>query len=245
MLIVSDRPGCCYLFGKDFRPSERQANSRIFRDYFVKVREALRWNMSKQFYSLKDSGIRDLANAEGIVVARDQARHSDIGTTNKYLKGDSLTVHEETKHFKGAFRDPGEPFAAPSVKGASAPAANEELGAERSEGAEQQAQVRQATEEVIPPLEKAAVKAELTREVERGTSPMGGIVSPSETSAPPLPAAETDKVLYDSGESLANKSRDFGSLLAGKVAGGKKKRKRILGFNIYSAGGGKPLDSGS
>ena len=62
---------------------------------------------------------------------------------------------------------------------------------------------------------------------------------------PPLPAAETDKVADDAGEPSANKARDFGSLLAGKVAGGKKKRKRILGFNIYSAGGGKPLDSGS
>ena len=244
-LRVFDRPGCCYLFGKDFRPSEQQAHSRIFRDYFVKVREALRWDMSKQFYSLKDSGIRDLANAEGIVVARDQARHSDIGTTNKYLKGDSLTVHEETKHFKGAFRDPGEPFAAPSVKGASAPAANEERGAERSECAAQQAQVRQATDEVIPPLETAAVKAELPREEEGGTPPMGGIVSYSETSAPPLPAAETYKEADDAGESPANKARDFGSLLAGKVAGGKKKRKRILGFKIYSAGGGKPIDAGS
>lgn len=54
-----------------------------------------------QVYSLKDSGIRDLANAEGIVVARDQARHSDILTTNRYLKGDAMAVHEATKRFKG------------------------------------------------------------------------------------------------------------------------------------------------
>ena len=51
----------------------------------------------------KDTGIRDLANAEGIVVARDQARHSDVSTTNKYLKGSNMTVHEETKHFEGNF----------------------------------------------------------------------------------------------------------------------------------------------
>ena len=90
-----------YLFGADFKPSSDKADSRIFRDYFVKLRQALGWPLNYQFYSLKDSGIRDLANAEGIVVARDQARHSDISTTNRYLKGDSLTVHEETKHFKG------------------------------------------------------------------------------------------------------------------------------------------------
>lgn len=103
-LRVFDHPSSCFLFGRDFKPSERQAPGRIFRDYFMRVRDALHWDMSKQFYSLKDSGIRDLANAEGIVVARDQARHSDISTTNKYLTGDGMTVHEQTKHFKGAFR---------------------------------------------------------------------------------------------------------------------------------------------
>lgn len=102
-LRVFDHPGNCFLFGNGFRPSEKQAEGRIFRDYFMKLRAVLGWDDTKQFYSLKDSGIRDLANAEGIVVARDQARHSDISTTNKYLKGDNLTVHEETKHFKGAF----------------------------------------------------------------------------------------------------------------------------------------------
>ena len=56
--------------------------------------------MSYQFYSLKDSGIRDLANAEGIVVARDQARHTDVSVTNKYLKN-TRYAHDETKHFKG------------------------------------------------------------------------------------------------------------------------------------------------
>lgn len=96
-----DSPSNCYLFGRDFRPSTKKADSRIFREYFNKVRAFLRFPRCYQFYSLKDSGIRDLANAAGIVVARDQARHSDISTTNKYLKGSSLTVHEETKHFKG------------------------------------------------------------------------------------------------------------------------------------------------
>ncbi|MEL5895065.1 site-specific integrase [Bacteroides sp. GD17] len=96
-----DNSSDCYLFGKDFKPSQAKADARIFREYFNKVRALLKLPQNYQFYSLKDSGIRDLANAEGIVVARDQARHSDISITNKYLKGDSLAVHEETKHFKG------------------------------------------------------------------------------------------------------------------------------------------------
>ncbi len=91
-----------YLFGtRRFTPAQSKQSGRIFREEFIKVRKVLGWPDSYQFYSLKDTGIRDLANAEGIVVARDQARHSDISTTNKYLKGLSLTVHEETKHFDG------------------------------------------------------------------------------------------------------------------------------------------------
>lgn len=100
-LEVFENPSHFYLFGKQFKPNAIKADSRIFREYFNKVRAFLKWPNSYQFYSLKDTGIRDLANTEGIVVARDQARHSDVATTNRYLKGDSLAVHEETKHFKG------------------------------------------------------------------------------------------------------------------------------------------------
>lgn len=95
-------PGDYYLFGEDMRPSKERASSEIFRRKWKKLRTALRWDDEYQFYSLKDSGLRDLANKEGIVIARDQARHTDISTTNKYLKGKDLPVHTETKHFLGA-----------------------------------------------------------------------------------------------------------------------------------------------
>ena len=91
----------CYLFGPKFKPSDQKASTKIYRSYFNKVRAELKFPSTYQFYSLKDSGIRDLANAEGIVIARDQARHADVSTTNKYLKGEHMTVHEETKHFEG------------------------------------------------------------------------------------------------------------------------------------------------
>ena len=93
-------PSHCYVFGHDIIPGERQININQFRLEWGKVRKALNFPASYQFYSLKDSGIRDLANAEGIVVARDQARHSDIAVTNKYLKRDNV-VNEQTKHFAG------------------------------------------------------------------------------------------------------------------------------------------------
>lgn len=100
-LNIFSYDGDCYLFSKDFQPGRKKITTKVIRNYFYRVRDALRLSKNYQFYSLKDSGIRDLANSAGIVVARDQARHSDISTTNKYLKGSSLTVHEETKHFQG------------------------------------------------------------------------------------------------------------------------------------------------
>lgn len=95
------KPGNCYIFGDKLRSCETMASSEIFRREWKKVRKALRWSDDYQFYSLKDSGIRDLANAKGIVIARDQARHTDISTTNKYLQGRDMPVHNETKDFKG------------------------------------------------------------------------------------------------------------------------------------------------
>lgn len=96
-----DYPGEWYLFSRNFRPGREKAGADQFNKRWVKMRRRLGWSDEFQFYSLKDTGIRDLANSEGIVVARDQARHTDISTTNKYLQGDSLRVHEEGKHFRG------------------------------------------------------------------------------------------------------------------------------------------------
>ena len=71
-----------------------------FRVEWKKMRTALRWPESYQFYSLKDAGIRDLANAEGVVVARDQAGHTDVAVTNRYLKQGKV-VPESVKSFDG------------------------------------------------------------------------------------------------------------------------------------------------
>lgn len=97
---VFEHPSQEYLFGRKLVPGEEQVYINQFRNEWRKVRKALHFPDSYQFYSLKDSGIRDLANAEGIVVARDQARHTDISVTNKYLKNANL-AHEEAKRFKG------------------------------------------------------------------------------------------------------------------------------------------------
>ena len=283
-LRVFDKPSQSFLFGKDFKPSEKQADSRIFREYFTKVREALKWDDSKQFYSLKDSGIRDLANAEGIVVARDQARHSDISTTNKYLKGDSMTVHEQTKHFKGAFRAPGEVFAAPKTECAPAHTAKAETSTECPGGSAQSEPVPSAPEkEVLLPLtsgekegtkqtdEKrhgateeatcgkreasAAKKTCAPAHTARSSSPSAGCQGgsahsepaikatdgstvPQKEKAAPIPSSPVntpETIVEDTAvqEAPANTARDFDSLIAGKVAG-KKKRQRVKSNMIYS-----------
>lgn len=102
-LGVFQFPNDYYLFGpKVTRPSATRGDSEMFRRKWNSlVRKGLGWSDCYQFYSLKDSGLRDLANSEGIVIARDQARHTDVSTTNKYLQGRDAAVHEETKHFKG------------------------------------------------------------------------------------------------------------------------------------------------
>ena len=82
-------------------PGRRKAGADNFNKRWREIRDELRWPQCYQFYSLKDSGIRDLANAEGVVVARDQARHSDVAITNKYIQ--QHKVHDCTKHFKGLF----------------------------------------------------------------------------------------------------------------------------------------------
>ena len=89
-----------YLFGEDLRPGRQQTYINQFRYEWKKVRQALRWDDRFQFYSLKDSGIRDGINAMGLVTARDQARHSDVAVTNLYAKR-AKEPEEQTKHWSG------------------------------------------------------------------------------------------------------------------------------------------------
>lgn len=83
-LHVLRSPKDWYLFSVRCRPGVTKLNSRMFRERWARLRKRLDLPKEYQFYSLKDSGIRDLANSEGIVIARDQARHSSVAVTNKH-----------------------------------------------------------------------------------------------------------------------------------------------------------------
>lgn len=100
-LDVLTKPSNYYLFGRHFKPNEERADADQFNKRWQKVRKVLGWSECYQFYSLKDTGIRDLANAAGVVVARDQARHSDVSTTNRYIQ--KHDVQKSTLNFDGGF----------------------------------------------------------------------------------------------------------------------------------------------
>ena len=102
---VLSAPADYFLFGRHFKPAADRCNADQYNRRWKKMREALGWGDEYQFYSLKDSGIRDLANEQGVVIARDQARHSDVSTTNRYIQEHSMLVHSEVKQFKGALDD--------------------------------------------------------------------------------------------------------------------------------------------
>ena len=98
-LGIFNYPNDYYLFGSKFMPSKDKYGAYQFNVRWKTMRKALNWDDCYQFYSLKDSGIRDLANAQGVVVARDQARHSDISTTNKYIQ--KYGIQQVTLNFEG------------------------------------------------------------------------------------------------------------------------------------------------
>lgn len=100
-LGVLSYPTDYYLFGRNFHPSRDKADSRIFREYWVKVREELHFPSEYQFYSLKDTGITDSIDANGLVITKDQARHQDVQTTNRYVGREQLRAHPELKEYKG------------------------------------------------------------------------------------------------------------------------------------------------
>lgn len=100
-LGVLSYPSNYYIFSKGFMPGEKPRKSRDITERWQKVRTELGFPMHYQFYSLKDTGITDTIGAVGLTVAKDQARHSDVSITNKYVAKDQLHAHPELKNFEG------------------------------------------------------------------------------------------------------------------------------------------------
>ena len=99
-LGIFKSPSHYYLFGPELAPSEQQVAVNRFRQEWGKMRKALNWPDTYQFYSLKDSGISDNIDRYGLLTARDQARHADAATTNRYAKV-RRTAHVELRDWDG------------------------------------------------------------------------------------------------------------------------------------------------
>ncbi|MBO4906211.1 MAG: site-specific integrase [Bacteroidaceae bacterium] len=100
-LHVFDNPSDYFLFGRGFRPSAEQGTAKQYRDRWAKVRKACDFPKNYKFYSLKDTGITDTVERVGLVVAKDQARHSNIATTNRYIRKEQLRAQPELKNYEG------------------------------------------------------------------------------------------------------------------------------------------------
>lgn len=84
-LKIFDSPGHYFLFSENFKPGKSHKRSKQFSDYWsYHIRKDLKFPTNYQFYSLKDTGITRMLQKYDIITVRDQARHSDITTTNKY-----------------------------------------------------------------------------------------------------------------------------------------------------------------
>ena len=80
-------PSDYYVFGDKLMPGKTPIDTKIFRDHWRHVREALRFSKEHQFYSLKDTGITEmLDNHVTSIAVRDQARHSSLEITEVYTR---------------------------------------------------------------------------------------------------------------------------------------------------------------
>ena len=80
-------PGKCWLVGSGLVPGERPIARNTLNRHWVRMRDALKWPASKQLYSLRDTGIIQLLrDGVDLLHVRQQAGHTDIATTNNYLK---------------------------------------------------------------------------------------------------------------------------------------------------------------
>lgn len=101
-LDVFKSPGSWYLFSNDFKPGRDFRSEKSFRDYWLKLRKALKFSDRYKFYSLKDTGITNMLRANTDVLSvRDQARHSSILITDMYTPKDIKKANELLMNYKG------------------------------------------------------------------------------------------------------------------------------------------------
>lgn len=84
---INEMPAKNYIFSDLFQNGKRQMTSRAISAKWGRLRDKIEIPDFYQFYSLKDTGIVAMLKA-GVPphVVRDQAGHTDLSTTNKYIQ---------------------------------------------------------------------------------------------------------------------------------------------------------------
>lgn len=96
-------PSDWYLFGDAgtyvFAPSKKKVCERkVAKFWSDHIRPALGWGLDLQFYSLKDTGITDMASAGvPLNLVREQADHSSLSMTDIYMGRSQGVAHEHIK----------------------------------------------------------------------------------------------------------------------------------------------------
>ncbi|MCM1440065.1 MAG: tyrosine-type recombinase/integrase [Roseburia sp.] len=76
-----------FIFSYRLKPGPEEIDPKHFRDYWAKVRKALKLKNEWKFYSLKDTGITEMCDHKMASIAvRDQARHSSLAITDIYTR---------------------------------------------------------------------------------------------------------------------------------------------------------------
>ena len=107
-LDIPSQPGNFYVFGDRMQCCAKKGTPKQFGRYWdnhVACKDGLYPELKKRgivFYSLKNTGITDMLES-GIasITVRDQARHSNISTTEIYARQTSLKAPDALKNYKG------------------------------------------------------------------------------------------------------------------------------------------------
>lgn len=102
---IMENPAEHYLFSQDFKPGKIQIREKQFSHYWARhVRKDLGLPLSLKFYSLKDTGITDMIRTyNDPLLAKEQARHSDLAITALYTPADSMKANVRIKESQQKF----------------------------------------------------------------------------------------------------------------------------------------------
>lgn len=103
-LHLDEFPPDYFIFSNKLKPGPEQRDPVIFRHHWEVIRDALKLPSTFKFYSLKDTGITELAyNKVANINIRDQARHSSLAITDVYTRHVQGRVISELEDYKGSF----------------------------------------------------------------------------------------------------------------------------------------------